>query len=201
MFVPFISDMTVTFAAPGRDTFTSSDLIPDGMVDSPSQVCEAACRSVDASTGNIAQVLPTVCEPLVDIVAEPEVVLPLELWAKSMLYLVHDVSLSPVEAAQARAAIACVSKPWKHRVYTMAEFWSYITITRNLGMDRLTFVLSKCTAGPIHIRLILRSIRTVRVQGFTSRGTYHHCPPVAYPFDASCPKLVDSVVGAYRENG
>ncbi|KAJ7665845.1 hypothetical protein DFH06DRAFT_1323006 [Mycena polygramma] len=101
------------------------------------------------------------CLRVLDVVAKPEVVLSLELWAKSMLYVVHNVLLSLVEAANAHAAIACVSKTWKHRVYTIAEFWSYITITRNLSMDHLSFVLSKCTAGTIHIRLIFRSIRIV----------------------------------------
>ncbi|KAJ7029486.1 hypothetical protein C8F04DRAFT_1187699 [Mycena alexandri] len=87
--------------------------------------------------------------------------LPLEVWAKMVYALVHDHTLTPKQSAAMRGIVACVSKEWHRRVYSMSEFWSTITIFKSVSIEHLNFVLSKCMVGPVHVKLHLRDIRNI----------------------------------------
>ncbi|KAJ7604413.1 hypothetical protein DFH06DRAFT_1151181 [Mycena polygramma] len=118
------------------------------------QVCQDTCRDV---------------EHVVLGQESEQYDLPLEIWAKCVLFLIRDPALSLVQAAAARACVAGASKKWRmlicteqHRIYTMSEFWSYVTITKDLRMDSLSFTMSKCMASDISIHLLLRNVQHIR---------------------------------------
>ncbi|KAJ7749109.1 hypothetical protein B0H16DRAFT_1888204 [Mycena metata] len=87
--------------------------------------------------------------------------LPMELWIKIVLKLLRDPKLSPSRIAAARAVVACVCKDWHVRVYAVPEFWTHITIYKNVTLARLDFVLAQCLNADLHIRLHLRDLKRV----------------------------------------
>ncbi|KAJ7161103.1 hypothetical protein C8R46DRAFT_1038265 [Mycena filopes] len=87
--------------------------------------------------------------------------LPIELWLKSVFELIHDPTLTPSQSAKNRAAVACVSKVWRGRVYSVSAFWSSITIFKTVSIDRLRFVIAQCRDGDLDLTLNLREIRSI----------------------------------------
>ncbi|KAJ7152533.1 hypothetical protein C8R46DRAFT_1228752 [Mycena filopes] len=90
-----------------------------------------------------------------------EVTLPIELWLRSFAELIHDPELTPSQSANNRAAVACVSKTWKRRVYSCPSFWTSITISKKVSIDRLRFVLGRCRDGSLDLTLNIRDLRNI----------------------------------------
>ncbi|KAJ7631401.1 hypothetical protein DFH06DRAFT_1140642 [Mycena polygramma] len=82
-----------------------------------------------------------------------------DVWRAMVLAFVYEPGVDGKESAFRRGIVAAVSKAWRTALYGAPGFWSRISVDKRMPLSALTFALSKCTEGDLHLRFSLLNVR------------------------------------------